>query len=377
MTLIDRYLFRQLLGPILAASAALIGVALLAQSLNQLELIVERGQSAWVLMRVTALAVPQLLSLILPVGVFVGALLALNRLHTEQEIVVCYAGGMSRWRVVAPAMRVAVLITLLALAATTFIQPAAQRAAREQLFAVKTDLASTLVREGEFTQASPDLTIYTARVDQNGLMRDMLIYVTRPGGQTAYDAAEGRIANRNGEPVLVLNRGSSSEFSDGGVLNFLSFDQYVFDLTPFVPEQDVFYYKDSDRWLHELFFPNLEVEYERNQAAKLAAEGHARLSSPLYNIAFMALALTAVLGGAFNRLGYARRIARYAALAAVFRILGFVVAGLAQQSVWLNVLQYAVPLFALWLALKIMFRARIGAPGSARPLASDLNWKTA
>ena len=102
MRLIDRYLLRQLLGPTLLATLALSAVALLSQSLSTLDLIVNQRQSAWVFVKITLLAMPQLVNMILPIALFVSALVALNRLHTEQEIVVCFAGGMSRWRVISP-----------------------------------------------------------------------------------------------------------------------------------------------------------------------------------------------------------------------------------------------------------------------------------
>ncbi len=60
-------------------------------------------QSAWVFLKITVLYMPQLINMIMPIALFVAALVALNRLHTEQEIVVCFAGGMSRWRVISPA----------------------------------------------------------------------------------------------------------------------------------------------------------------------------------------------------------------------------------------------------------------------------------
>ena len=112
MRLIERYLFRQLLTPTLLAAAALGAVGLLSQSLGQLDIIIEQRQTAWVFLKVIVLAMPQLLNLILPIAVFVAALIGLNRLHAEHELVVCYAAGMSRWRVMAPGLRLAVMATL-------------------------------------------------------------------------------------------------------------------------------------------------------------------------------------------------------------------------------------------------------------------------
>jgi lipopolysaccharide export system permease protein len=89
------------------------------------------------------------------------------------------------------------------------------------------------------------------------------------------------------------------------------------------------------------------------------AEGHARLATPLYNIAFMALAVSAIIGGGFSRLGYGRRIAIFFGIAAIVRILGFVAQSAAEANVWLNILQYAVPLGATAFALRGIFRQRV------------------
>ena len=105
MPLIERYIFRQLLWPTLMATAALAAVGLLSQSLGQLDIIIEQRQSAWTYLQIIILAMPQLANLIIPIGVLVAALVALNKLQGDQELVVCYASGMSRWRVISPAVK--------------------------------------------------------------------------------------------------------------------------------------------------------------------------------------------------------------------------------------------------------------------------------
>src|SRR5579864_3681333 len=123
MGLLDRYLFRQLLGPTVLAAISLGLIGLLSQSLTALDIIVKQGQSALTLAWITALAGPQLLATVLPVALFVAGLIALNRLHTEQEIVVCFASGMSRWKVIAPAMRLATLAALFTLFVNLWVAP--------------------------------------------------------------------------------------------------------------------------------------------------------------------------------------------------------------------------------------------------------------
>lgn len=360
MRLIDRYLLRQLLAPTLLAALALTAVALLSQSLSALDIIVTQRQSALVFLKITLLAMPQLINMVLPIALFVAALVALNRLHTEQEIVVCFAGGMSRWRVISPAVRLASIIALLALIMNLWVQPAAARLMRETLFQVRTDLASTLVRAGEFTSPTPGLTVYAQSVDRTGKFHNLFIHQEKgDGGATTYTAAEGELTERGGREVLLMRHGSNQEFSASGSLNYLTFDELPFDLTALTRTSERVHYKPSDRYLHELFFPDLQQDWERRNRLELLAEGHARIATPLYNVAFMALALAGIIGGGFNRMGYGRRIAFVSAAAAISRILGFIVQAACEENAWLNVLQYAIPAATTALALRSIFRQRV------------------
>jgi lipopolysaccharide export system permease protein len=256
-----------------------------------------------------------------------------------------------------------VLVTLVGLIINLWVQPLCYRTMRQVLFEARSDLAATLVREGEFTEPAPGVTVYTQTIDGQGLMRNLFIHQTKPNGAaTTYTADQGRLTKRFGRPVLIMREGSTQEFSRNGVLNYLTFDEYIFDLSPLTDTPERVHYKPSDRYLHELFFPDLSQAWEQHNRKGLLAEGHSRLASPLYNVAFMAMALAAIIGGGFSRLGYGRRIAVMAGYATLTRIIGFVVQAACDDNVWLNVLQYAVPLGAMGLALYSIFRRRTGKP---------------
>jgi lipopolysaccharide export system permease protein len=359
MRLIERYLFRQLLGPTLLAMAALTAVAVLSQLLSGIDILVDQRQSPWVFAKITLLAMPQLIVIILPVAVLVAALVAMNRLHTEQEIVICFSGGMSRWRVIAPAVELAAWLTLVSLVLTLWIQPLSYRALRETLEAVRADLVASMVKPGHFTHPAPGLTVYAQSVDDEGVIRNLFIDRDNGAGRdTTITAREGRLEKRAGVPVLVMRQGSNQEFTPASVLNYLSFDEYVFDLRPMTGLGREMRYKLSDRYLHELFFPDTRQAWERANLAKLLAEGHSRLATPLYNIGFMFMALAAVIGGGFSRLGYGARMAAVAGAAVVVRTLGFAVQAAAGSTPALNVVQYLIPVGAVAVAAAVLFGRR-------------------
>jgi lipopolysaccharide export system permease protein len=160
--------------------------------------------------------------------------------------------------------------------------------------------------------------------------------------------------------VLLLHDESTQEFSKLGVLNYLTNSEYPFELSALNTSDELVHYKPSDRYLHELFFPDLQQAWEQKNRKALLAEGHQRIASPLYNIAAMAMALAAILGGGFSRLGYARRMATAGGVAIFVRILGFVALSAAEANVWINILQYAIPVLATVFALRSIFRQRAG-----------------
>lgn len=357
MTLIQGYLFRQILLPAVAACAALAGIGILSQSLDQLEVIVERGQSVWVMVKLTLLAVPQLLAVILPIGLFVGALIALTRLQREQELTAAFASGMTRWAVISPAMRIAVLFALVSLGVNLFVQPWAQRQARAEAFAIRTDLAALLVEEGQFVQGPNGLTVYVQDIEQNGLMKNLFIYLNDNGTVRTWNASEARFGRIGGEPVLTMIDASMQEYSSRGVLNYLSFDRFPFELGPYVPQDQRIRYKPSDLYLTQLLRPSPAQLEQAGSRGELLAEAHSRLASPLYAVAAMAMALAAILGGAFSRTGYATRIAKAAGAFLALRIVGYGLVAAGAWNGWVNGLQYLVPLAATAVAMRLLFRA--------------------
>ncbi|MNK08222.1 putative permease YjgP/YjgQ family protein [compost metagenome] len=357
MTLIQGYLFRQIGLPVVAACAALAGIGLLSQSLDQLEVIVERGQSIWVMAKLTLLTLPQLIAVILPIGLFVGALIALTRLQREQELTAAYAAGVSRWSLIRPAVQIAVIVAVVALITNVFVQPWAQREARRQAFAIRTDLAALLVEEGRFVQGPGGLTVYVQQIEQNGLLKNLFVYLDNGKTVTTWDAETARFGRIDGVPILTMQNGSMQRYSSRDVLNQLSFDQQVFDLSPYTKTTERIRFKPSDLWLTELFDPTPALLESAGTRGELMAEAHSRLASPLYALVAMALALTAILGGSFSRTGYSGRIAKAAGVFLVVRVIGY---GLVAASAWngaLNLLQYLLPLGVSFVALRLLFRA--------------------
>jgi lipopolysaccharide export system permease protein len=351
MNKLQRYYLLQTLPVFLLIMAGLTLVALLSQSLSQLDLLFERGQSAGTFLGISLLATPQIMSVIVPVGLFAATASAYTRMHQDNEIIIAYASGWTQWRVAAPAFRLAIGAMIAALAINLFVQPIALREMRERLFDIRSDFASVMVREGEFRSTSEGLMIYAQKVDRTGIMTGMIISDSKSGTiPVVFVAQTGVISKPDTGPVIVLRNGSIQRKMPSGDLDVIGFSTYVFELEGFADQNLALFYKPSDRFLHELVSPDMTHYWDQTHLGDLYTEANRRLASPLLSLAAVALALMAVLGGSYSRQGYARRIV-WASVGLVVMLLAF--SGLlpaATNQPILGIILYILPLGVVFFA---------------------------
>lgn len=360
MTLLQRYVWRQALWPLLIALCALAVLALLTQSLSTIDLIVENRQSALVFLKVTVLALPQLIAIILPLAVFMAILYALNRLNVDSELVVAKATGVSPAQIASPALRLATMAMIVHLVFNLLIQPLSFRQMRETLLQVRTDLASQMLRPGEFITPTPGLTVYAREILQSGEMADVMIYDERSGLEPLTHAARrGRIIRDGGQTLLALTDGNIQTLTETGSMDLIKFERHVIDLSEIMAMDTTLRLKTSDRFLHELLRPDKRELANKKVYNTLLAEGHARLSAPIYNIALALLALAFLVRGEYQRMGYGRKIAICAVVGFVIRLSGFALTAAAEGDPALNVAQYGLPIIvSILCGLYILGRGR-------------------
>ena len=355
MNALQRYVFREVMGPLAAILAALTAIAMLTQSLNQLDIIIDQKGSALSFLWITILSTPQVLSLIVPIAVFFAVAYAINRLQSDSELAVAFAAGVSPAQIIKPVFRLAVVIAVLHLASNVMLQPASYRELRETIYSIRGDLAASLVREGAFTEPSDGLTLYARSTDSRGQMRDVFIQDGRnPARPVTYTARRGAAAMVEGHPALVLRQGQITQPKEDGAVDLLDFDQYVLEIGDFLKEPDAMVLKPSDRFLAELFYPNLTSYYDQRNIDRFIAEAHSRLSAPLLDIALALIALAGLITGDFNRRGYGVRMGVSAVIALFVRLLALAIQSAARETPQLNALQYVLPLLVIVLCMWIM-----------------------
>jgi len=378
VTLLQRYFWTQALYPLLMSLSALAALALLTQSLQTLDLIVENRQSGLTFLYITVLALPQLIGIIMPLAVFMATLYALNRLNMDSEMVVAKASGFSPWQIASPALRLGMFALIAHLIINLVLQPLAFSQMRSEILKVRTDIASQMVRAGEFVTPTVGLTVYAREIAPDGSMKDVIIYDERgESSATTHTAKSGYLTRGETSARLILKIGNVQQILDNGSLDLVAFDDYQIDLSDIMAMDSVLRKKPSDLYLHELLRPDQRANANRKYLQELKAEGHSRLATPIYNLALVMLALCFMVRGEHQRMGYGRKIAICAAIGFVIRLIGFGLASAAESNSGLNVIQYAVPLFVCasctWYllrrrrmrGLKHMFRRR---PKSSRKL---------
>lgn len=345
MTLLQRYFWTQALYPLLLSLSALAALALLTQSLQTLDLIVENRQSGLTFLYITVLALPQLIAIIMPLAVFMATLYALNRLNMDSEMIVAKASGFSPWQIASPALRLGMYALMAHLVLNLVIQPFAFSQMRGEILKVRTDIASQMVRAGEFVTPTAGLTVYAREIAPDGAMKDVIIYDTRDdSGSTTHTAKSGYLTRGEESARLILKTGNVQQILEDGSLDLIAFDDYQIDLSDVMAMDSVLRKKPSDLYLHELLRPDNRVYANRKYRRELKAEGHNRLATPIYNLALVMLALCFMIRGEHQRLGYGRKIALCAATGFIIRLTGFGLASAAESDPSLNIVQYALPL---------------------------------
>jgi lipopolysaccharide export system permease protein len=347
MSGISSYIFRQIGGPLLFFTFVLTGVVWLSQSLRMLDLVINQSQSALTYLYLTMLALPQLMALILPFALFCAVLYALNRLYVESELVVIWAAGFSRWAVAGPVLVIAVAATIVGYLFTLIIMPAGMREMKDRVFEIRADLVNTFVREGAFTNPISGLTVYVSQ-NSGGEIRGILVHDARnPKAIATYMAESGVLANTPAGPRLIMKKGNAQWVEGGeGRLKILDFDQHTFDLGQFDKQRDPLAREASEQYVSELLNPPKTLNDK--QRRKYFSEAHNRLTGPLYCLVFALIGVVALIGGNFNRRGYAGRIAMAMGAVLAARLPGF---GFQQLT---NAQPDAVPLMYIWPMLWIV-----------------------
>ena len=240
-TLFGRYMFRQAANAFLVILLTLTSVVWLATVLKELNLITSQGQGILLFLQMTLLSLPSLVALIAPNAVLMACLYTLDRMNGDSELIVMTAAGAPVWRIGAPLIALAGLVSFGILLANVFITPAATRELRTFITQVRADLISQVLQPGRFSSPENGLTFHIRDRSPNGELLGLLIHDERDPKQImSYLAERGQILSNDDGAYLVMFDGYvqrlDTQGTDKGV-QIVAFDQNMLDLSQLAPEE--------------------------------------------------------------------------------------------------------------------------------------------
>jgi lipopolysaccharide export system permease protein len=224
--------------------------------------------------------------------------------------------------------------------------PLGQRAVNEKVFSIRADIGAALLNQGEFNTPAKGLTVFIRELDNDGYIHGILVHDnrirTRP---ITYIARSGQLVQSVSGARLIMYDGTIEQSAkQGSELSILKFKSYTFDLDQFATAT-----RGAGRDTNELFLPDLlKPAHASSLPQRLRnayfAEANNRLAAPLYCILFALIAMIAVVQGRRSRGANALRLTIASIAAALLRIAGYGIQGLAISKPYTVVLFYLIPL---------------------------------
>ncbi len=305
----DKYIIWRLAGAMLLICLSLTAIAWLSQSLRFIDLIVNRGLNVSTFLYLSTLILPALLWVIVPISLFVSVVFVYNRLANDSELVVLKNAGISRFGIARPVLIFAFLATAFSYLIALYLMPASYREFKDLQSFIRDNYASLLLQEGVFATPTDGVTVYIRERSNDGVLRGILVDDSRdPQKAITMMAQEGALVQSDNGPRFLLVSGNRQEFNkETREFSILYFERYSLELALFAQKDGFTRWREPrERYFHELFFPKDTIE--ETQLQKLRAEGHHRLSWPLYNILLAMVGVIIFITGEFNRRGQGRRI---------------------------------------------------------------------
>jgi lipopolysaccharide export system permease protein len=243
--LLDRWLLGELVGPLLFGIAAFTAVSLSVGVVFELvRRVAESGLAVWAAMQVLGYRLPGFLVLSFPMATLRATLLAYSRLSGGSELTALRSIGVSTRRMVAPALVLALMMSVLTFVFNDLIVPAANLEAN-YTFERGLGRAVTASR-GEFIlypsfgqRAMPDgssqrdLTqLFYARSFEDGVMHQVTVLdFSRSGQRQMLQAARGIWNDSKGMWEFLDGRITSVDSQGGGLTTTARFDRYFYPLS--------------------------------------------------------------------------------------------------------------------------------------------------
>jgi lipopolysaccharide export system permease protein len=358
MKLYNKYIIKSIIMPALVITLTLTSIVWLTQSLRFIDLIVNKGLDISTFVYLSALLLPSLLMLILPVALFIAVLMVYNRFISDSELIVLKCAGLSRLKLATPAIIVASGICFFGYIISFYLLPTSYREFKDTQAFIRNNYASLLLQEGVFNTPVNGLTVYIESRSKNGMLEGILVHDSRNVEKPiTMMAQQGQLVKTPSGPRFDLVNGQRQEIDkQHGNLTVLNFDSYSMDLSLYTSDIERTTRTPEERYLYELLSPD---DIDPKLQGKLKAEGHYRIVWPLFGFVLTLVAVTALFSGQFNRRGQWKRILSATIIGVSLILLNFALKSVAASTPSLTILMYLNVVIPVCICMYIIWTNRI------------------
>ncbi|WP_164658673.1 LPS export ABC transporter permease LptF [Tropicibacter sp. Alg240-R139] len=310
MSRYDRYVLSQFLLFFGFFALILVAVFWINRAVVLFDKLIGDGQSAFVFLEFTALTLPNLIRMVLPMAAFAASVYVTNRLNNDSELTVMQATGSSPWRLARPALIFGLISAAMMSMLTHVLLPASinQLAVREA--EVARNVTARLLSEGSFLHPAPGVTFYIRQIDADGTLNDVFLSDRRDPEQTVIYTGARAFLVRNGEQsnlIMVDGLAQRMDMEDNR-LSTTVFADFSYDISSLIKQ-------DTTRQRNIRAIPTLELIQEPGQitedegytAGQLAEELHLRFARALICVAVTLIGYSSLMLGGFSRFGVWRQ----------------------------------------------------------------------
>lgn len=374
------YLFLRTLSVFIGVLTTLVGIAWVTQALRKFDLVTAKGQAILLYLRITVLALPQIVAIIAPFAMVIAMIIVLSHLRADSGLIAITAAGASQRQVAVPFISVSLLVALFAAGLVLWVGPEASGVVSDIGNLVRADVVANVVQPGRFTEVDEGIVFHIRDRDRDGSFVDLFIDDERnPEFVFTYSAERGRIADVLGRSMIVMETGTMERTRKSDQSStFVAFGSYAFDLSQLTVAPRSQRVQISERTLGDLLHGLAAPDSLPFPRDIIITDLMNRLGTASYPIA-MGLAVFLFLGfPASNRRGQSGAISAALILSTAIRLAGFALLGITQARPHLAPLALAVPLaLATVLFALIALGVRPALPASVDDLLDRLRRRLA
>lgn len=353
----DRYILSQLLMLFGFFSLVLVLVYWVNRAVVLFDQLIANGQSAAVFLEFTALSLPNVIRVVLPVAAFAGTIYVTNRLTTESELVVVQATGFSPWRLIRPVFVFGFIVFLMSSVLGHVLVPASTARLADRTAEISENMTARLLSEGRFLHPSDGVTFYIREISPQGVLQNIFLSDARAEARPiTYTAREALLVRGEYAPSLVMIDGMAQVYDAAARrLSVTRFDDFAFDLEGLVDAVTTDKRRPEElptTMLLEAAPETMEMTHATRSA--LIGEAHERFSNAMNGFVAPLIGFATLLIGGFSRFGIWRQIIGAVVALILVQMLTQMGQGIVRRDASLWPMAYLGPLFGFGLAMGLL-----------------------